>query len=587
MSKITAFLLRIWQILKNNKWKSILGALALLLVVWIISAVTAPKAPEYITELSKRGDLTQTVEAVGTVISEKDLELQFRSSGIVGQVLVKDGDTVKAGQRLASIRAGDLSASVAAAVARMRQAEAALRALQEGTRPEEIAIAEAQLQNKRANLETAKATLKSAEETFANSQTKLTALKQEVNTALAGQVSLAGSTASEQVSVAEQALLAIDSIFGQNDVIEAVTYSNPSAINSIRSAQNSARTALLAIRTAANPLDYQAALVHMQNTQSAIQKAIDALTLAYSTIDATPEISNFTHDDKETHKSTLNTKVSAARGALTAINTWMQGLKDASASYTTRIATEESALTSSQGTMDRAKADIATYQTSILIDEANLALKRAGARQTDIDSAKASLDAARAEVARASASVGETIITAPIDGRVTKVNVKVGEITPVGAAITMIGDSPYRVEMFVSEIDIPKVQLTQSGSIELDAFPGTHYALHVSEIDEAQTLVEGVSKYRVKLDFVHPHDEFKIGMTGDAEIITGIRTDVVSVPRRAVLERDSGEYYVRIIKDDGSLEERDVTIGMESGGGEVEVVTGLQEDETVVVLVKE
>ena len=582
-----AFLLRIWLILKTNKWKSIFGALALLIIVWIISAVTSVKPPEYITELSKKGDLTQTVEAVGTVISEKDLALQFRSSGIVGQVLVKDGDTVKAGQRLAAIRAGDLSASVAGAVARMRQAEAALRALQEGTRPEEIAIAEAQLQNKRANLETAKATLKTSQEALANSKTKLTTLKQEVNTALAGQVSVAGSTAAAEVSTAEQTLLSIDDIFGQNDVIEAVTYSSPGAIATIRSAQNTARSSLLAVRSAANPFDYEAALVHMQNTQAAIQKAIDALNFAYGTIESTPEISNFTHADKEAHKSTFNTRISTARTSLSAINAWVQSLKDASANYETRIATEEGSLASAQGTMDRAKADIATYETSILIDEANLALKRAGARQTDLDSARASLDAARAEVARASASVGDTVITAPIDGRVTKVNIKVGEITPVGAAITMIGDSPYRVEMFVSEIDIPKVQLTHSGSIELDAFPGTHYALHTSEIDEAQTIVEGVSKYRVKLDFVHVHDEFKIGMTGDAEIVTGMRIDVISVPRRAVLERDTGEYYVRILKEDQTLEEREVTIGMESGSGEVEVLTGLQEDENVVVLVKE
>src|SRR3989344_8438969 len=174
--RLKAFLLRIWKILKTHKWKSIFGAIVLLLIVWTISAVTGPKAPEYITEATKRGDLTQTVEAVGTVISEKDLALQFRSSGIVGQVLVKEGDTVKAGQRLAATRAGDLSASVAGAVARMRQAEASLRALQEGTRPEEIAIAEAQLMNRRASLETAKATLSTAESALKNSEANLAAL---------------------------------------------------------------------------------------------------------------------------------------------------------------------------------------------------------------------------------------------------------------------------------------------------------------------------------------------------------------------------------------------------------------------------
>ena len=188
-------------------------------------------------------------------------------------------------------------------------------------------------------------------------------------------------------------------------------------------------------------------------------------------------------------------------------------------------------------------------------------------------------------LARASADYANTILTAPINGRITKVAVKPGEFTPVEAAVTMLGDSPFQVEMYVSEIDVPKLQTTQSGSVELDAFRGTNFQLRVSEVDTAATDRDGVPKYRVRLDFRYPHDELKIGMTGDARIVTGSVQNVVSVPLRAVLEADDGSSYVRILNEDGTIEERTVVTGLEGEGGNIEV-KGVEEGETVIVLEK-
>ena len=74
------------------------------------------------------------------------------------------------------------------------------------------------------------------------------------------------------------------------------------------------------------------------------------------------------------------------------------------------------------------------------------------------------------------------------DGIITKVNVKAGEMRPSSEpSVTMLGDSPYRIEMFVSEVDIPKVKLGQSGSIKLDAFQNKRFDLKVNDIDSAAT----------------------------------------------------------------------------------------------------
>ena len=189
-------------------------------------------------------------------------------------------------------------------------------------------------------------------------------------------------------------------------------------------------------------------------------------------------------------------------------------------------------------------------------------------------------------MAGAVASYQNTLLTAPIDGTITKVNVKVGEIAPLGAAVTMLGTSPYRIEMYVSEIDIPKVKVSETGSIELDAFRGTHFKLHVSEIDNAPTDQSGVNKYRVRLDFNFPHDDLKVGMTGDAEIDSGISKNVVSVPLRAVIQNTKGEKIVRVMDSNNKISDVVVTTGLEGTDGNVEVMSGIKEGDTVVVLVK-
>ncbi len=573
------------SVLWKHKWKTLIAIVVLLVVGLAIHGLTAATPPQYVTAPVESGDLIQTVEAVGTVTSDRNLDLQFKSAGIVSDVYVKEGQTVVAGQRLASLKAGNLGAGVAVAAASAREAEANLQALEQGARPEDIAISEATVENKRATLNGAKASLSIAQENLKSSQGKLTALKSEASTSLLGQVSLAVSLGNQKLTRTEQAVATIDDVFSHNDVQDAIVKDNPGLYDDMKKQEQLAKDALAAIRKQPIPTDYQGALQLLALVRTAVTQASTVVDEAYTTVSNLNLTNYYTADKRETYKSTLGTEKNAILSAITDVDTGVKTLQDASATYQTRITTEEANITTAQGTMERAQADIDTYQTSLAIDEAELALKKAGARQTDIDAAVARLRAAQASVARAAADYGDTVITAPVAGVITKVDIKPGEAAPLGAAITLLGTSPYRIEMMVSEVDIPKVSLSQTGSVELDAFKDTHFQLHVSEIASAPTDVAGVSKYKVKLDFVYPHPEIKIGMTGDAEITTASRQGVLSVPVRAVLQDADGKKLVRVVKGNGAPEDQYVETGIEGANGNIEV-KGLKEGEQVVVLVK-
>lgn len=576
-----------WRIIRTHL-KTSIAVFVVLFIAWMSYAVTRPAQPVYVTAVSERGDLKQTVEAVGTVISEKDLELQFSATDVVAEVLVKEGAQVKAGQKLASLRSGTLSAGVASASANVQSAQAALDALLQGSRPEDIVIAEAGVANKRASLQAAQQSLKSSEENLVTALSQLDTVKREAGINLSGQVSTAGSTVSQQVAVTKTALQAIKGVFGANDVSDAVVKSIPTGYDTMMLNINTALNDLTSLQSKPTPSDYQAALTQLSQARVSIAFAADISNRAYDIISNLALTSYFTNTSKETNKGTIATQKSYVQTALSSIDSTTKSLQDASASYDSKIASQQSQVTTLQGSRDKAKADIATYQTLLTIEEAQLALKKAPARQTDIDAARARVRQAQADVSRASAQLRDTVLVAPMDGIITKVNVKVGQIRPISEpAITMLGNSPYRIEMFVSEVDIPKVVLGQSGSITLDAFRSTPFPIHVGEIDSAATDKDGVPKYRIKLDFNEPIPTLKVGMTGDADIITGSRSNVVTVPLRSVVETSSGTSIVRVIKADGtSYEEVPVTTGMEGEGGAIEV-TGLDEGKTVIVLIKQ
>lgn len=594
LSRIVSALSFVWSKLLiglrflRRHLKASIATSVVVLIGLAVYGITRPSKPVFVTAQAIRGDLKQTVEAVGTVVSEKDLQLQFPTLDVVAAVYVKEGDHVKAGQQLAALRSGTLSASVASASASVQSAEAALQALEEGSRPEDIMIAEASVANKKASLEAAQQTLKNAEDGLRTATQQLDALKKQADTSLSGQVGTVGSTISQQLATSKTAIQAVQGVFAANDVNDAVVKSSPAGYDALQTNMRTTLASITSLQINASPTSYKDALDKLSEARNAVSATTDIMNRAYDIIATLPLTSYFTNTSKETNKSTIATQKSNVQSALATMDSATKSFQDASASYDTQITAQQAQIVNMQGVHDKAKADILTYQTALQIEQANLDLKKAGARQTDIDSARARVRQAQADLARAASQLHDTVLIAPVDGLVTKVNVKVGEIRPsADPSVTMLGNSPYRVEMFVSEVDIPKVQLGMSGSVTLDAFRATPFDLRVNDIDTASTDKDGVPKYRIKLDFSKAMDNLKVGMTGDADVVTGFRKDVVSVPLRSVVDKGDGTKVVRVLKNDGvSYEERVVETGMEGQGGQMEV-TGVAEGETVIVLIKQ
>lgn len=198
--------------------------------------------------------------------------------------------------------------------------------------------------------------------------------------------------------------------------------------------------------------------------------------------------------------------------------------------------------------------------------------------------AKAQLQQAEAEEARIRAMIAERTLRAPFAGVITFVDAKVGAVVSGNTrAISMISNGSLQIESYVPEINVALLQVGDGAKITLDAYgEAVVFAAKVVSIDPAETVRDGVSTYRIILQFDINDERLKSGMTANVTIVTDERENIISVPQGIVTER-GGKKYVQV-KNGTKVEEREVTTGIVSSLGNIEIVRGLTSGETVVLV---
>lgn len=198
---------------------------------------------------------------------------------------------------------------------------------------------------------------------------------------------------------------------------------------------------------------------------------------------------------------------------------------------------------------------------------------------------EAEIQSAEAEVARVQAEIAERTIFAPFSGIITTVNSKIGSIASANeVAISLISADTLQIESYVPEIHIPFIKVGDQAVITLDAYGSeVPFAARVISIDPAETMRDGVSTYRAKLEFAQKDDRIKSGMTANVVISSEKKTDVISIPQGAVTNRDGKKIVMVRENEKAELSERVVTTGGISSFGEVEILSGLAEGDVVVI----
>lgn len=234
--------------------------------------------------------------------------------------------------------------------------------------------------------------------------------------------------------------------------------------------------------------------------------------------------------------------------------------------------------------------------------EANLRVAEA-----NLEAAQFAVEQSQAGVEEAQDRLNRTIFRAPMDGKVTRLNVEEGETVIVGtmnnpgSLVLSISDlSLIEAVVRVDETDIPLLSLGDSAAVEIDAFPGRMFAGAVSEIGnsaiEAPSQQSGTQQ-AIDFEVVITLDPADVGLRPDlsatADIITETRDQSVSVPIIALTLREAEDVGIEVGEDEDSELEgvflaagdtvvfRRVEVGI-AGDEFFEVLSGLQPGDTIV-----
>jgi HlyD family secretion protein len=472
--------------------------------------------------LPKEGELTQTVSAPGTVIPIRTADLSFEKAGTLASLNVRVGDKVPSGAVLASLVSGSDYAELLQAKATLAKEQAALEALKQNIRPEEVAV-------KAQDVDSAKDDLTNAYgavlDTIRSTDTKIsTAIK----STLAPLFVIRGARYVLNISTCDQRLQ-----------------------STVELERNTLEKTLSTFQQTTAPL----------SAISDPTKLLAGLSAAYNTATSSSVFLG--------HLATLLSN--QCLSAYDSIDVYRSSLTDAQTSVSTifsDITDKRKAVDDAQNALDQAQKD--------------LDLLKAGPDPVRIRAQETVVAQAEADVVTAESTNAASILSAPFDGVISKVSLVKGTTVFANKPfISMISSAPLQVEASIPESSIANVAQGNTAHITLTAYRSTlPLDGTVVALDPTATIENGVPVYHALVAFKHGDAKIKAGMSAHVVIVTNYRAKALSLPSSYVKVLSDGVGSI-IIVDNEKKEIRKVKLGITDDSGNIEIINGLLSTEHV------
>lgn len=221
------------------------------------------------------------------------------------------------------------------------------------------------------------------------------------------------------------------------------------------------------------------------------------------------------------------------------------------ASFLAQVAQARANLYAAKANLEKSEATLVdakrTWERNSELFAKNLiARSELDAADTNYETAKASVSAARSQIAQTEAAfefaetnLRYTRIISPVDGVVISRNVDVGQTVAASfqtpTLFTIAQDlTKMQIDTNVDEADIGKVQVAQEVEFSVDAYPEVVFHGKVWQIRNAPITVQNVVTYDVVLQVDNPALKLKPGMTANVSIIIATKKNVLKIPNAAL-----------------------------------------------------
>jgi RND family efflux transporter MFP subunit len=200
-----------------------------------------------------------------------------------------------------------------------------------------------------------------------------------------------------------------------------------------------------------------------------------------------------------------------------------------------------------------------------------------------IEASKAQLKVAEEDIQFTQTRLAKTVISAPIDGVVSLRNCNVGDLVgEIGAKcmFRLINTRILELTVTVPSSEMGGIRIGQSLSFTTDAIPGKTFTGKVMFINPVVN--EADRSVKVVAEVENAAEELKGGLYVKGRIITGKRTDILSVPRSALLSWDVLSKKGDLFVVNGDVAHRRTVQTGSVVGDFVEITSGLAAGDPVV-----
>ena len=254
------------------------------------------------------------------------------------------------------------------------------------------------------------------------------------------------------------------------------------------------------------------------------------------------------------------------------------------------------ALLQAQANLAQAKA---TYNNALIDLQRNEQLLAAAAvseqvvttQRAQVAAYQANVDAMAALVQQAQQNLDDTVVYAPMSGKLAVDDVAVGTYAAAGDTklVTIGSSNPIFVQFSISEGEYLKYvgasvvpgQALPSKSVRITLSDGSEYPVegHIVEVDRA--MQDNSGSLIIKAQFDNPEGILVPGMFARAKLVGDTLKGAVLVPERAV-QQLLGKSFVMIVGEDGKSKAQNVELGSKVGSYCI-VDKGLTGKEQVIV----
>jgi HlyD family secretion protein len=421
---------------------------------------------------------SQTI-AEAKVVPIRSAALSLSSGGMVAEVLVKEGDPVKAGQVIARLDDADLKLNLEQAQVDLKQAKADHATLLKGATPEQIAaaqarIAQAQGQYRQAAGSVTKADIAAAQANLAAAQAQLAALESGHTDAHDAELAIQQTQTQLQARRDQLSAAKTDAQLQMEQRVHDLTGAQSAYATAKHNWDYVQETGRDPGSVTIDPQSGKKSRLKLDDKQK--QQYYDAYVQAEAAMHSAETALTQAQVDYDHARQAEITGIQTAEQAVASAQSKLDGLRAGGDSR--QLAAARAQVAGAQAEINRLTGasrggDLEAAQASVAIAEAELDRITADPDAGELARAEAAVARAELAIKQAQRTIDLATLTAPFAGTIASLDLKVREYVAPGAPVVQLADSNgWQIETAdLTELNVASVHEGDPVTVTFDAIP--------------------------------------------------------------------------------------------------------------------